>query len=109
MRFPPSVVELAYDWAPERTSAGPERSGGLGGTESCAGGLSCDNGTEERGKTKEGVLLGWKEVKPRPIRITPRSRVPAFDNLLITKDLTERFAQFYTEENFRSPGLYGTR
>lgn len=50
MRFPPSVVELAHDWAPERTSAGPERSGGLGGTESCAGGLSCDNGTEEGGK-----------------------------------------------------------
>lgn len=51
MRFPPSVVELAHDWAPERTSVGPERSGGLGGfAESCASGLSCDNGTEEGGK-----------------------------------------------------------
>jgi hypothetical protein len=47
MRFPPSAVESAHDWAPERTSAGPERSGGLGGTESCAGGLACDNGTAE--------------------------------------------------------------
>ena len=61
MRFPPSVVELAHDWAPERTSAGPERSGGLGGTESCAGGLSCDNGTEEGGKLIRETLLAVME------------------------------------------------
>jgi hypothetical protein len=63
MRFPPSVVELAHDWAPERTSAGPERRGGLGGfAESCAGGLSCDNGTEEGGKQKKSCSsrLEWK-------------------------------------------------
>ena len=61
--FPPSVVELAHDWAPDRTPAGPERSGGLGGfAESCAGGLSCDNGTEGGGKLnrKLSSRLEWK-------------------------------------------------
>ena len=62
MRFPPSVVELAHDRAPDRTSVGPERSGGLGGfAESCAGGLSRDNGTEEGGKLNKKFFFSRME------------------------------------------------
>jgi len=77
MRFPPSVVELAHDWAPERTSAGPERRGGLGGfAESCAGGLSCDNGTEEGGKlNKKFFSAGMEEWNESRSLIELRVRV----------------------------------
>lgn len=51
-----------------------------------------------------GKTSGVRRTEPRRfrfirIRIKTERPSPAFDNLLITRDLTERSARFYTEEN----------
>jgi hypothetical protein len=57
----PLVGTLGHEWAPERTPAGAERSGALGGfAESCADGLSWHNRRPERGKLNQSLSAGME-------------------------------------------------